>query len=869
MLTDLAINLLAGIIWDGCKWLCVSVKSRKPFEKDIKIFIQNNISNDLSLWVSEEDVLWYFSQPQVKDLLKDYANYVTTGTFSDGLSKISDAKRDSHTIDTTHIAKYLSHNYIMIKTESIKTHSQVELEKVFKEVLSLISKFYSDILLINERVQVAEITKRIYHEHNFFLDRLNVIEDKLDVSMKKPVRNIEDEYESIMRKYDGKLREKYKIAHIYMLDYFDFDKFYIPPTFDPPFFKDNLMVNLYGREIISRHHLSEPYRFSYSKRDQWKYIFNNESIRYVVGGAGFGKSLFMQQLIIKTRELILQDSGEYLVVFGDIKKLLNPNGTRKSMVEFLQDSMKNATLMDESSISIDFIKYYLDRGRCIVLLDALDEVPREERDDIHNSIISFFRNENPNNKVCITSRDRGFIAMHKDVEVLQIEPLTAQHIVEYVDKIIALGKFSKSDKDVFLAQAQVLIEKKFLSSFLVLSLLISIFKGERELPSNKLDLYHKCFEYIAHKREKDKSTQSFNWDKIHPLMTDNTFIELSTLCMPNNSEVEKKDIVDKLYYKPRYQCEADGVNAIEEFLRFCSERTELFVPGHSEGTFKFFHRSFFEYFYSQYIFFNFNDVNEIYEKLCQFDVDSEVFELVISSYKQKRQELYSKLIDFVFEKAQNELTEKEYSFSAFNILLLFLQVVDEEFHINAFIDLLCDFKSTVLDRENIERNSEIIVSVLINSGANIDRIFACYNKEIMRDIIFILVDFIGKIPQNRIIELLSSFEEKDEDEKNELKFLVPSDIYYARVGFSNFYTTLYIKNKDAIKDTSTLLQSPDFNSILTEVCPQKKKRNKLDRQINMFKSLDQSTQEKTLKFLFGRIPERNRKIEYFIDNEVL
>ena len=220
----------------------------------------------------------------------------------------------------------------------------------------------------------------------------------------------------------------------------------------------------------------------------------------------------------------------------------------------------------------------------------------------YKKVVAFFKNQNPNNKICITSRDRGFIP-ERNVEVFKIRPLSEDQIGKYVDKIIALKKFEKADKEPFMKQSQVLVEKGFLNSFLVLSLLINIYKAERELPENKLELYQKCFEYISNKREKDKTQNEFDWKVITPIMKDNTFIELSRMGLPNNSNIDRKEIKDKLLqiYKTKYGSEAETENAIDEFLKFCADRTELFVPT-VEDKFKFFHRSFFEYFYSLYIF---------------------------------------------------------------------------------------------------------------------------------------------------------------------------------------------------------------------------------------------------------------------------
>ena len=199
--------------------------------------------------------------------------------------------------------------------------------------------------------------------------------------------------------------------------------------------------------------------------------------------------------------------------------------------------MKRETLIEDFRVSKELINYYLKRGRCIILLDALDEVDKERRQELHSHVIHYFKNQNPNNKVCITSRARGFLP-EKNIEVFEIEPLDRVQIQTYVDNIIKLGKFDKSDRESFLQQTQILVDKGFLNSFLVLSLLINIYKAERELPENKLELYQKCFEYISNKREKEKSQEKYDWALISTLMKDNTFMELANLCLPNNSDSE-------------------------------------------------------------------------------------------------------------------------------------------------------------------------------------------------------------------------------------------------------------------------------------------------------------------------------------------
>ena len=101
--------------------------------------------------------------------------------------------------------------------------------------------------------------------------------------------------------------------------------------------------------------------------------------------------------------------NEYLVICGDLKAFYVGDGNPMSVIQFLQNSMVNESLMDQTDFPLDMIKYYLKRGRCLVLLDALDEVEKSKREDLYKKIIGFFKDENPNNRICITSRNRGFI----------------------------------------------------------------------------------------------------------------------------------------------------------------------------------------------------------------------------------------------------------------------------------------------------------------------------------------------------------------------------------------------------------------------------------------------------------------------------
>ena len=262
-----------------------------------------------------------------------------------------------------------------------------------------------------------------------------------------------------------------------------------------------------------------------------------------------------------------------------------------------------------------------------------------------------------------------------------------------------------------------MVDKGFLNSFLVLSLLINIYKAERELPENKLELYQKCFEYISNKREKEKSQEKYDWALISTLMKDNTFMELANLCLPNNSDVSKDIIKERLtqIYKTKYVSENQTELAIDQFLIFCSDRTELFVPASGEDCFKFFHRSFFEYFYSQYIFTRMSSVEEIYDAWRTFDVDSEIFELTLAMFKQKNESKYQEIVEFLLKKLEKAFSNNIERINVMNMLVLCMQVIDDELYKKQFVNFIVD--NVEFCNKNIQKihNQGFIINV-INSN---------------------------------------------------------------------------------------------------------------------------------------------------------
>lgn len=704
-------SIVASIICDIGKYGLGQLKYKKVnFErKDVEKYISEKIDKKYLLLCDSGILLEFFNSPLIMDTINNYITYVITGKLEVKLSA-SIKRGKNKNLEESDIIKFLSDNlqkrYIDAKVLTIPEKQLIE--SFFADVFLLSSNYVLEQLDHEEAAMIYFVNNKINLLGNGVLLKLEEIETILKRSIQTEVVYTDDQYLEDKEYYTKILKDNHRMAHIYLLDKFDINEFYVPP----------FLTQREGKahELNFRYYRSSMQKTLYKGGDfdDWKYIFDRSNIVYVTGGAGYGKSLFMKKVIGEYEKLNIVDSHEYIVIYGELKNFfINNTSSPLSVVDFLHNSMKRETLIEDSRISEKLINYYLKRGRCIVLLDALDEVDKEKRQELHSHVIHYFKNQNPNNKVCITSRARGFLP-EKNIEVFEIEPLDRVQIQTYVDNIIKLGKFDKLDRESFLKQTQILVDKGFLNSFLVLSLLINIYKAERELPENKLELYQKCFEYISNKREKEKSQEKYDWALISTLMKDNTFMELANLCLPNNSDVSKDIIKERLtqIYKTKYVSENQTELAIDQFLIFCSDRTELFVPASGEDCFKFFHRSFFEYFYSQYIFTRMSSVEEIYDAWSSFDVDSEIFELTLAMFKQKNESKYQEIVEYLLEKLEKTFGNNDERINVMNMIVLCMQVIDDELYKKQFVAFIVD--NVEFCSKNIQKihNQGFIINVI-------------------------------------------------------------------------------------------------------------------------------------------------------------
>lgn len=833
---SIGINLLAAIVYDVGKFLFRTKFYKKEELLKINSEFDQKFNEKYQMLYKNEDFNYFLSTPSNKDIIEKYIVSLTT-------SNIMLLEKEKFPITINSENEIIEYLYLSLEKEFSKNKNDIPNKEIFssffKDYFKYVKEYFFNKLSKEGKIQIRLVEDMIYQSEREMLFHVQELKKSIDKLVDLQIENDgQNNYKDIVDEYHKILRKNKEKSHVYLLDTLDFSKFYVPPYLHISYNRTKLFDDQ-TRLHRSRRWLRSKHKRAYNSFDDWRHIFDYSGFIYVIGGPGYGKSLFLTKLINDFEKANFLNSEDYLIIRGDLKSYRFEGDNPESVLDFLQNSMINETLMDEKDLSKEMIKYYLDSGRCLILLDALDEVEKNKRARLHKKIVNYFETKNPNNKICITFRSRGFIQQNDHI-VYEILPLSEDQIECYVDNIIELGKFDSGDKDIFLNQANELIKKNFLNSFLVLSLLLNIFKAERELPETKLDLYQKCFEIITYKREKEKSQHKYDWNLISYLMKDNTFIELAQMGYPNNKDIEKKDIIDSFcnIYSRKYSSEVETERAIEQFLDFCSERTELFVPASGENKFRFFHRSFFEYFYSQYIFLRLNKIEEMYDAMKQFDIDSEVFELILSTLKQKDEYKYQSLVDYLFEQSINEIqTNNIDEVSAFDILTLGIEVIDDIKFKNEYVDYLIDNKEYFHNNIKERFLNNKIVKMILHNKEYINKVNEIYKEDAQLELLLAFLNCFSEIcfDKNRIDEY-KQYKKNSKDYKDLVMDFV-FNIYYR----GTFYTECYLFSKENVDN---IFNREDFSYLINLLKIDESKKEEYKIEFNRYDKL--SYKEKKL-----------------------
>lgn len=413
-------------------------------------------------------------------------------------------------------------------------------------------------------------------------------------------------------------------------------------------------------------------------------FFDYGSKIVLIGAAGLGKSTTLNYIFCKYEEMY---KAFALKIKIDLKEYAHDIGEEKKdllwcITSEFRKKIKRAKMSFNDTEKL--LTTYLEDGKCLIILDALDEIPTQKirnkvRDEIGSFCEIFYLN-----RFIISTREAGYLKnrfndsfLHikiNDFDNKQIQQYSKNWYCSYYEQKDFIEFWDKFSEEVNRARCQSLIRNP-----IVLILALIIFDIEKNLPNKRVEFYKKCIETFLTVREdrkaayilSEKTKNILGMDSVVPKIAHYKFLKINENVGYKFSYDELKesvykaiDVEDPIYW-------ADAVKQYSEYL---VERTEL-IRETDEDTLDFAHKTFYEYFLAVY--FTKEVENEkLLELLDEWIGDSNYDELarliveVIIQNDESRQ--HKVVMDHLFE----QLNKKESTSRTNNKLDIFVILAD-------------------------------------------------------------------------------------------------------------------------------------------------------------------------------------------------
>lgn len=585
------------------------------------------------------------------------------------------------------------------------------------EFIKAIERIYFNFLqkTIEENYELNAFYQLIKISHRELLDRILTSEDELKRYINclvNPQVDITDEniveYHKNCKKDFGIIRFT-GISGAESKQTQNINDFYIENNFS---YCGNIISSFYRRD---------------NHKDTIKYIKLNELFDYsnkivLLGSAGLGKSTSLNYLFCNYEDLFNQNSIKIKI---DLKEYAKSIVEDKYSVlwclskEFSKRIPRRKLAFDEIENTLD---NYLTNGRCLVILDALDEIPSQSvrnkvRDEIANFCQVYYLN-----RFIISSRESGYLRNQFDNSFIHIKinEFDDDQIKKYTRNWIKVNN-ANADYDSFtknfFAEVKRAKCRSIIRNPIILVLSLIIFDISNNLPNRRVDFYKKCIDTFLEIREDrkamlpdDKDFKNILGDNmVVPIIAHYKFLKQENDIKYIFSEEELKKSILKAIEVSDTRI---WIHPADLFAKYLVNRTEL-IREVDEGKFDFTHKTFYEYFLAVY-FAKEMDTDEIIELLEKWIGDSNynelavlIIEVIIENNEVKRHKC---IIDYLFdtiEKNYNSIIsddhEKAIEYFIIVANLYNNNMLQPRFH-RRYYNLLL-FKSKLV--YDVERNNRI------------------------------------------------------------------------------------------------------------------------------------------------------------------
>ena len=252
---------------------------------------------------------------------------------------------------------------------------------------------------------------------------------------------------------------------------------------------------------------------------------------------------------------------------------------------------------------------YLKQGKCLVIFDALDEVPTQSiRNKVRDEIGSFCEIYYLN-RFIISTREAGYLRNQFDDSFLhirinefnpsQIKEYSKNWYCSYYDENGFVDFWDNFEKEVKHARCESLI-----SNPIILILALVIFDIEKSLPNKRVEFYKKCIDTFLTVREDRKAAYKLS-DKAKSILAMDSVVpriahyKYSKFKENVGYQFKETELHNAIFSAIESDDKLNWGAAVKEYSNYLIERTEL-IREFDEEVFDFSHKTFYEYFLAVY-----------------------------------------------------------------------------------------------------------------------------------------------------------------------------------------------------------------------------------------------------------------------------
>ncbi|MBK1989935.1 HEAT repeat domain-containing protein [Sphaerospermopsis aphanizomenoides BCCUSP55] len=365
------------------------------------------------------------------------------------------------------------------------------------------------------------------------------------------------------------------------------------------------------KRAYSRKHLEE----SKPTQVNWPEAKKQHQRLMVLADPGMGKTTLLKREAYLTAQAALkslEDNSqtlEDLVIPIFLRLSEIADATKKEVTAKVSDAILSLLESKYEKYFTDIKDFLTDKlkdGKCLLLLDALDEVPKEARNNLSKKLNTFIRNYDCS--IICTSRIVGysgaFLDKAKDVEIV---PFNETQINQYIETWFKIAAEFINDDSVSAASLIRELQNKpqirgLVQNPLLLSLICSLYQEKGiNLPARRCEVYEKAVKYMLGKWSQNRQPQ--NEGRIKAKIR---FLEQ----LAYNFSCAGKEIFssDELYDQIEEYLQGDKVPTIfrnadtDKLITELSEEDGILQKLHESGEqYLFLHRTFQEYFTACYL----------------------------------------------------------------------------------------------------------------------------------------------------------------------------------------------------------------------------------------------------------------------------